>query len=314
MAPPPPFRFGVSVNLAPTAMAWRERARRAEIIGFDILYGADHLVPGSAPLTALAAAAEATTTLRVGTYVTNNDLRHPAVLAQEAAGVGLSSDGRFELGIGAGWADDEYRAAGLSFDAPAVRVSRLEEAVPIVRRLLAGEEVTAKGSHYEVSELRLTDVAVPVPVIVGGNGRRVLTLGAREADGVGFTGFRIPPGGKAILSHFGSDGLAERIEIVRAAAGDRFGSLELSALVQHVQVTTDRRAAATELGDRFELSADAVLDSPFVLIGTADEIADDLKARRERFGIRTWVVFGERSTGLGDQRLDTLAPVIELLR
>lgn len=314
MATAAPFRFGVSVNLAPSAMAWRERARRAEAIGFDILYGADHLVPGSAPLTALAAATEATTALRVGTYVTNNDLRHPAVLAQEAAGLGLVSEGRFELGIGAGWADDEYRAAGLSFDAPTVRVSRLEEAVPIIRRLLAGEEVTAKGSHYEVTELRIVDAPAAVPLIVGGNGRRVLALGAREADGIGFTGFTIPPGGQASLTHFGSDGLADRLEIVRAAAGPRFGSLELSALVQHVQVTTDRRAAATELGDRFELSADAVLDSPFVLIGTTDEIADDLRARRERFGIRTWVVFGERSTGLGDQRLDTLAPVIEILR
>ncbi len=314
MATASPFRFGVSVNLAPTAAAWRERARRAEAIGFDILFGADHLVPGSAPLTALAAAAGASTTLRVGTYVTNNDLRHPAVLAQEAAGLGLVSDGRFELGIGAGWADDEYRAAGLSFDAPDVRVSRLEEAVPIVRRLLAGEEVTAKGSHYEVTELRITDGAVPVPLVVGGNGRRVLTLGAREADGIGFTGFTIPPGGKATLSHFGSAGLADRLDIVRAAAGDRFGALELSVLVQHVQVTTDRRAAATELGERFELSTDAVLDSPFVLIGTTDEIADDLRARRERFGIRTWVVFGDRATGLGDQRLDALAPVIDQLR
>jgi probable F420-dependent oxidoreductase len=313
MATPPPFRFGVSVNLAASAMAWRERARRAEAIGFDILYGADHLVPGSAPLTALAAAAEATATLRVGTYVTNNDLRHPAVLAQEAAGLGLVSDGRFELAMGAGWADDEYRAAGLAFDEPAVRVSRLEEAVPIVRRLLAGEEVTAKGTHYEVTDLRITDAPVPVPLVVGGNGRRVLTLGAREADGIGFTGFTIPPGGKATLSHFDSAGLDDRLAIVRAAAGDRFDSLELSALVQHVQVTGDRRAAARELGERFELSADAVLDSPFVLIGTIDEIADDLLARRERFGIRSWVVFGERSTALGDQRLDTLAPVIELL-
>ena len=314
MAAPSPFRFGVSVNLAPSASAWRERARRAEELGFEILYGADHLVPGSAPLTALAAAAEATSTLRVGTYVANNDLRHPTVLAQEAASLGLVSDGRFELGIGAGWADDEYRAAGLSFDAPDVRVSRLEEAVPIIRRLLAGEEVTAKGSHYEITELRVTDAPVSVPLIVGGNGRRVLALGAREADGIGFTGFTIPPGGKATLSHFGSDGLADRLEIVRSAAGERFGSLELSALVQHVQVTTDRRTAASELGERFGLSADAVLDSPFVLIGTTDEIADDLRARRERFGIRTWVVFGERSTGLGQQRMDALAPVIAVLR
>jgi probable F420-dependent oxidoreductase len=311
----PPFRFGVSVGMAPSALAWRERVRRAEAVGFDLLYAADHLVPGSVPLSALGAAAEATERLRFGTYVTNNDLRHPALLAQEAAGLALVSDGRFELALGAGWAIDEYTASGLTFDPPAVRVGRLEEAVPLVQRLLAGEEVTATGAHYQLQGLRITSAPVPVPLVVGGNGKRVLGLAGRVADGVGFTGFTLPPGGPAVLSHFSAAGLADRLDVVRAAAGERFGELMLSALVQVVELTDNRRAAAEAMAERFGIGrADHVLDCPFVLVGTAAHIAADLIVRRERFGIGTWVVFGELPGGPGEQRLDALAPVIELLR
>lgn len=306
-----PFRFGVSIWAAASREEWRDKARRAEAAGFDVVLVADHLVDGMfPPLTALVAAAEATDRLRVGTLVVNNDFRHPVVLAREAATVDLLTDGRLELGIGAGHMKFEYDQAGLAFDPPAVRVARMAESAEIVTRLLAGEMLDFDGEHYQVHGHRCFPAPVqqPVPLLIGGNGRRVLRTAARWAQIVGFTGFSQVEGERSVNpTHYTDFGLAEQIAWVRDCAGARFADLELSVLVQGVTVTDNRRAVATELQPLLPtLTVDDVLGSPFGLIGTPAQIAEQLRERRERLGISYLTVF--------EKDLDAMARVIELLR
>jgi probable F420-dependent oxidoreductase len=236
-----PFRFGVSIRGAATGAEWRHKARRAEAAGFDTLLVADHLVEGMlSPLSPLVVAAEATDQLRVGTLVLNNDFRHPVVLAREAATVDLLTDGRLELGLGAGHMKYEYDQAGLSFDPPAMRVARMTEAAEIIRRLLAGEEVAFAGEHYQVDRHRCFPLPIQshVPLLIGGNGRRLLSTAARLADIVSFTGFSQVEGERNVdPTHFTVEGLNAQITRVKSAADERFEQLELSTLVQGVTIT-----------------------------------------------------------------------------
>ena len=305
-----PFRFGISVWGAQSRDEWRSKARRAEAAGFDTLLIADHLVDGMfSSLAALVAAAEATDRIRLGTLVMNNDFRHPVLLARDAAVVDLLTDGRLELGIGAGHMKHEYDGAGLAFDPPQVRVARMAEAATIIRGLLAGDEVTMHGDHYRVERQRCYPVpARPIPLLIGGNGRGVLRTAARLADIVGFTGFSQVEGEANVNpNHFTDARLREQIEWVRAAAPKRFDQLELSTLVQGVTITRDRRATATELQPLLPtLTVDDILSAPYGLIGTPEQIADQLRDRRERLGISYLTVF--------EKDLDAMASVIELLR
>jgi probable F420-dependent oxidoreductase len=300
----------VSVWGATSRDEWRAKAQRAEAAGFDVLLTADHLVDGMLPpLTPLVAAAEATERLRVGALVLNNDFRHPVVLAREAATVDLLTDGRLELGLGAGHMKHEYDQAGLTFDPPSVRVARMAEAAEIVRRLLAGEEVTFAGEHYHVDGHRCFPVPAPhhVPLLIGGNGRRVLATAARLADIVGFTGFSQVEGERNVNpTHFTSAGLAAQLDWVRTAAGDRFDDLELSTLIQGITITDDRRAAATQVQPLLpSLTVDDVLSSPYSLIGTAEQIAEQLTEQRQRLGVSYLTVF--------EKDMDAMASVIALL-
>ena len=309
------IRFGISTGGATSRAEWQERARRVEALGYDILLTADHLVDDAfPPLLPLVSAADVTERLRVGTYVVNNDFRHPVLLAREAAALGMLTDGRFLLGLGAGHMKSEYDEAGIPFDGGAVRVDRLEESVAIVRGLLDGDEVTHAGEHYTVTGHTGWPTAPRVPLLIGGNGRRVLALGARAADAVGFVGFSHDRDATEVrLSHFTADGLDEQVAWVRENAGDRFDDLELTALVQIALVTDDRRAAATAVAERLgQLTVEQILDSPYLFLGTAPQIAEQVRAARERWGITTWVSFAERPRS--DQTLETLVPVIEALR
>ncbi len=317
MADDRPLRFGLSVGGATARQSWRKLARRVEAAGFDLLLCADHLEEAFPPLIALAAAAEATERVHLGTYVVNNDLRHPVVLAREAAALGVLTDGRFELGLGAGHMRSEYEEAGIAFDGPGVRVDRLEESVAIITGLLAGEEVTHHGEHYTVVGHRGWPVPAAhqrVPVLVGGNGPRVLSLAARKADAVGFVGFSHDRDATEVrLTHFTAGGLDEQVAWVRSEAGDRFAGLELSALVQRVEITDDRRSAAERIAPRLaSLTVDEILDSPFLLLGSPEQINEQLRARGDRFGVTTWVTFADRPGS--DQTVETLAPVIDLVR
>jgi probable F420-dependent oxidoreductase len=309
-------RFGLTAAMPRTGEQIRAFARSVEAAGFDVLTVADHLVPLAPPVTSAAAAAMATDQLHVGTLVLNNDFRHPVETAREAAGVALVSDGRFELGIGAGHMKSEYDAAGIAFDDGGVRVSRLAEAATLIRSLLDGEAVDHDGRHYRVHAAAGQLLPPPpqrVPMLIGGNGTRVLQLAGRLADIVGLAGITHNHDATEVrLSHFTSAGLDDRIAVVRAAAGERFEHIELNALIQAVVVTDDPQRAATELAATIGgVDPADLLDSPFVLIGTHEQMAEQLLHRQRRFGVSYWTVFDElpgRPSAMPD-----LAEVIALL-
>jgi probable F420-dependent oxidoreductase len=307
-----PFRFGVNVRRAKSRAEWQETARKIEGLGYATLNLPDHLTDLIAPMPALVSAAEATTTLRVGTNVLNNDLRHPVLVAREAAAVDLLADGRLQLGLGAGSIQAEYEQAGLGFDRGRTRVERLAEAVTIIKGLLKGEKVTFTGRHYHVTGHTIAPLPVQrphPPILIGGNGPRLLALAAREADIVGLSGLTFWKGGAVPpdLSGWRVSSLDEQVRLVREIAGDeRFSRLEINALVQRVVVTDNRRGAAEELSRSWtQLTPDEVLQSPYVLIGSVDEMVEDIQARRKRWGISYYLIH--------EPYLDDLAPVVARL-
>lgn len=312
-----PLRFGLTTGLPRTGEQMRTFARAVESSGFDVLSFADHLVPMAPPFTGAAAAAMATERLRVATLVLNNDFRHPVDTARETAGLALVSDGRFELGIGAGHMKSEYDAAGIAFDDGGVRVSRLAESAAVIRALLDGEPVDVEGRYYQVHAEAGQLLPVPrtrVPLLVGGNGTRVLELAGRIADVVGLAGISHNRDATEVrLTHFEAEGLEDRIGVVCKAAGERFERIELNALIQAVVVTDKPRQAAEQMATALGgVSPESLLTSPFVLIGTHEQMAEQLAQRRQRFGVSYWTVFDElpgRPSAMPD-----IAEVIKLLR
>jgi probable F420-dependent oxidoreductase len=268
----------------------------------------DHFRDHLAPVPALVAAALATTRLRVGSLVFSNDFRHPAVLAKEAATIDVLSGGRFELGLGAGWLREEYDQTGIRFDAPGTRVARLEEAVTIIKRLLAGERVTFAGRHYTIADLegRPTPVQRPhPPIAIGGGGRRTLSLAAREASIVGLVPRARRDGSGLDLNDLSDAATREKLEWVRAAAGERFDSLEINTLIQAVVVADQRMIAADQLAARFKVAREVVLETVYVAVGTVEEICETLRQRRERYGVSYFTVF--------ERDMEAFAPVVARL-
>lgn len=305
-----PFRFGVNLRSAGSRADWTAKARRLEDQGYATLGVPDHLATMLAPMTALAAAAEATTRLRLATLVLNNDFRHPVLVAREAATLDVLSDGRFELGLGAGHMRSEYDQAGLRFDPGEVRVARLAEAVVIVKRLFEGEPVTFAGAHYRVTEHAIHPRPVQrprPPIFIGGHAPRVLALAAREADIIGLTGITFARGGAEPRTEgFRAAAVDGQVRLVCESAGARLERLELNTLVQRVVVTDDRRAAAAELAQRWPmLSVEEILESPFVLLGTLAQMVEQVQGWRARWGI-SYVVTHEAYG-------DALAPIVERL-
>ncbi len=290
------FRFSLQAVEAGSRGEWVELVKRADDAGFDMLVTADHLGGCLAPLLPLATAAEISPRLRLGVMVLNNDFHPPSLLARDAATLDLLSDGRLELGLGAGHAQPEYERAGLTFDPPGVRVSRLEEAVVILRRLLDGETVTHAGRHYRLDEERCDPLPVQphVPLLVGGGGRRVLGIAARHADAVGFTGLgrTLADGQRHEPTGFRADRVDGDVAAVRAAAGERLTALESQVLVQTVVVTRDPRGAAEEIVRAHlpALAVDDVLGSPYLMVGTAEALVERLLAQRERWGFTHYTV------------------------
>jgi len=290
------LRFGLHV-LAPSGHdEWVSTARRAEAVGFSALTVADHLVDGCiSPFAALGVAAEATATLRIGTLVLNNDLRHPAIVAREALALDSLSGGRLELGLGAGHGFPEYESAGIRFDDGATRVARLAEAVEVLDGLLRGKEVTFSGDHYQLTANRAWPPPKQrprPPILIGGNGHRLLRMAAERADTVGLSGTgRTKPDG---LTHeatgFPPNAVDARIALVRAASAPR--DIELHALVQQVVVTDDPIRTAERLREHApELSINDILATPYLWIGTIESICDHVLAARERWGFSYFTVF-----------------------
>jgi probable F420-dependent oxidoreductase len=310
------MRFGLTTAL-PRGSDFGDFAVSVAAAGFDVMTFADHLFPTVSPFAGATAAAMATTRLHTGILVLNNDFRHPVDVARETATIAAVTGGRFELGLGAGHMKSEYDAAGLAFDRGGIRVSRLEESVAVIRSLLDGEAVDAEGAHYRVCAQAGALVAPPptrVPLLVGGNGNRVLSLAGRVADIAGLAGITHNRDATRVrLSHFDPAGLQDRIAVVREAAGDRFDAIELNALIQFVVPTGDPAAAASELAATLEgATVELLLESPFVLIGTHEQMAQTLVDRQRQFGISYWTVFDEpagRPSAMPD-----LAKVVALLR
>jgi probable F420-dependent oxidoreductase len=307
-----PFRFGVSIWHVASRAELADKAKKVEALGYDVVNFPDHLNERIAPMPALMAAAEATSRLRVGTHVLNNDLRHPVLLAREAAAVDLLTDGRLQLGLGAGSIQSEYDEVGVNFEPGKIRVERLGEAVLIIKKLLEGEELTFSGRHYRIA--RHTIAPRPIqkphpPILIGGNGPRLLTLAAKQANIVGLSGITFRNGGASApdVSAWRPSAVDERLRLVHDAAGQkRFARLELNALVQRVVVTEDRYAAAEELARRWpELTPDDILQTPYLLVGTLDQLVEDLQVRRQRWGISHYVVH--------EPYLDDFAPVVARL-
>jgi probable F420-dependent oxidoreductase len=306
-----PFRFTVQASALPgdAAASWSDLAHRCEDLGYDVLTVADHLDDQLAPMPAAMAAAMATSTLRVGTMVLSNDYRHPAVLAKEAATIDVLSGGRFELGIGAGWMRNDYEQAGLPFAPAADRIDRLGEAIVVIKQLLAGEQVEFSGAHYTVRGLVGTPRAVQrphPPILVGGGGRRLLTLAAREADIVGLSTMMASGSIDAATVATGTaEATDERVAWIRDAAGERWDRLEIQARIHLALVTDQRDEIASSLAAGFGLTVEQALETPHALCGSVDQIVDTLLARRERWGISV--------IGLGVDAFEAFAPVVELL-
>src|SRR6202453_4877562 len=273
------FRFAAQLSKAPdgSALSWAAQARKAEDLGYSALLMPDHFGDQLAPIPALAAVAAATTTLRLGSLVFGNDYRHPLVLAKEAATLDVLSQGRFELSLGAGWMKTDYEEAGLTYDAPRVRVERFEEAVQVIQGLLRTDgPFSFEGHYYAVHGHSLLPRPVQQPgppLILGGGGRRVLSFAAQHADIVSINAnLRDGTGGPETAPNMSPDKTREKVAWVKEAAGTRFEGLELNALIGFVMITDDARSMAEAMAPAFGIEVDDALHVPGVLLGTLDEM------------------------------------------
>jgi probable F420-dependent oxidoreductase len=304
------FRFGVQSGGATSAHEWRAKARKIEDLGYSTIFMLDHFIDTPfAPMVGIAIAAEATESLRVGTLVLGNDYKHPAVVAKEFATLDVLSAGRVEVGIGAGWMRVDYDALGLPYDRPAIRIDRLSEALAILKGAWAPEPFSFKGKHYNITSY--DGLPKPVqqphpPILVGGGGRKLLTLAAQEADIIGFT-----PAARTgeITTEQARETLpptwTEKFQWVREAAGERFDDLELQIRYFFAAITDDRRGLAEAAAPAFGISADEALQSGVALVGSVDECCDLLVQRREEWGV-SYIAFG-------DNEYEAFAPVVARL-
>ncbi len=312
-----PFRFGLQAARVTDPAAWTELARLAQSSGYSSLMIPDHL-PRLATFPSLMAAAAVTTSLKLTTYVLNQDFRPPGILAQEAASAQLFTEGRLELGIGAGWAEREYRQAGLRYDPAAVRVARFDEYLQVVRGLL--HAVTAfsfSGLFYTLREfqpLPRASAGAP-PILVGGGSERVLTTAGRYAEIVSIA-TRATPDSRIDSRNITLAAVDRKVGWVRSAAGQRFADIELNMTIRDVAVTDDRRAAASQLLAHWQgghtsmanaesLTEDDVLDSPHIAVGTVNQIVEQFETQRDRWGINYFEI--------SSNDMQALAPVVERL-
>jgi probable F420-dependent oxidoreductase len=305
-----PFRFGVITESAPSREHWMTLVRKAEDLGYATFLLADHFVNELPPLVALMAAADATKTLRVGSFVFDNDFRHPALLVKEVATLDLLSDGRFEFGIGAGWHRPEYEQIGLPFDRAGVRINRLQEALRIIKQFFTKESVTFAGSHYSVTDLKAFPKPVQrpyPPILMGGGGKRLLTLAGQEADIIGLH-LKVNDDGTVDASERTEAALAQKVEWVRQAAGERFAAVELNLLIGRVILSEDQQQAAEQYirqSEQAGVTVEQILANPYMLIGNIEQLTERIQGLREQFGISYLV--------LDADYMETLAPVVARL-
>ena len=300
----------MNTTAIPDAKAWAEAARRAEDLGYATLFMPDHFGDQLAPVPALMAAADATTSLRVGALVFDNDYKHPVVLAKELATLDVLSDGRLEVGLGAGWMQSDYDQSGIPMDPPGVRVSRMEEGIEVLKGCFGEGPFSFQGEHYTITDYdaRPKPVQTPPPLLIGGGAKRVLSIAAREAAIVGINP-SIHSG--HVDAAAAQDGAFERLDaksaIVRDAAGARYDDLEINLLQFAAIITEDRKGTAEMMAPLFGLPPEAVETYPYACIGTVEQIVEDLQARRERWDA-SYIVFQ------GGPSMEAMAPVVAALR
>jgi probable F420-dependent oxidoreductase len=309
MPHPRTFRFGLQAATAPSAAEWASLARKAEDLGFSSLLMPDHFGDQRAPIPALMAAADASATLRVGALVHDNDYKHPVVLAKEAATLDVLSGGRLELGIGAGWMNTDYEQSGIPKDPAGVRIDKLDEALDVMEGLFADGPFDYTGSHYDITGL--DGLPKPLqrphpPFMIGGGGKRVLSLAARRADIVGIAP-RAATGAVDATSAATGTGPAtdEKLAWVRAAAGNRYDDLEINVLLFAVIPADDPAPTYDMLAGIFGIDASEGPQVPHVLVGTPDAMCEALQARRERWDMSYIICQADA--------LDAMTPVVAKL-
>lgn len=307
--PQRPFRFGVQADNAPDRKTWVDLARRCEDSGYSSLTMPDHFGDQLAPIPALQAAADATSTLRVGALVFDNDYKHPVVLAKELATIDLLSEGRLELGIGAGWMVSDYEQSGIPYDRAGVRVDRFVEGLAVLKGAFGDGPFSFEGEHYTITGYN--GLPKPVqkpypPILIGGGGKRVLSIAAREADIIGINGTMesgvIDP---AVLRTMTAASVEEKAQIVLDAAGQRLAAIEMNVRAFMVKVTDERAQSMERIAQAVGFSTDEIAESPFALIGSPEQLAEDLLARRERWGF-SYVIVGAAD-------VEAFAPVVAML-
>ncbi|MEY4231235.1 MAG: hypothetical protein RLZZ362_2084 [Actinomycetota bacterium] len=301
-----PFRFGVQASKAPDRASWVDVAKRCEDRGYSALTMPDHFDDQLAPVPALMTAADATSTLRVGALVWDNDYKHPLVLAKELATMDLLSEGRLEIGIGAGWMMTDYEQAGMPYDRPGVRIDRFVEGLAIIKGLMGPDVFSYTGEHYTVTEHNGTPKSVQrphPPILIGGGGKRVLTIAAREADIIGVNAsMHAGVVGPEAIATMTAESVDEKVAIIRDAAGTRLDAIEMNVRAFMVNVTDDRAATIEFLSTALGVEEQMIDTTPFALIGSPAKIVEDLLARRERWGFSYVIV--------GADDIDAFAPVV----
>lgn len=305
-----PFRFGVQVNATGDRRAWTELARRVESTGYATMTMPDHFTDQLAPVPALQCAADATSTLRLGALVYDNDYKHPVVLAKELATMDVLSEGRVEIGLGAGWMVSDYEQSGIPYDPPGVRVGRFIEALAVIKGALGPEPFSFQGEHYTITgyDGLPKPIQTPPPVLIGGGGPRVLRFAAREADIVGINATLTS--GAIDASTFDSmtaDAVDAKVAVVRAAADEagRADAIEMNIRAFMVFVTDDEASAYDTLAQFTGAPVEVIRESPFALVGPPAKLIDDLQERRDRWGF-SYVIVGQND-------IEPFAPVVAAL-
>jgi len=304
-----PFRFGVQASSQPDRKSWIDLAKRTEAAGFDVLTMPDHFTDQLAPVPALMSVADATTKLRVGALVWDNDYKHPVVLAKELATMDLLSDGRLELGIGAGWMITDYEQSGIPYERAGLRIERMIEGIDVMKGCFAQGPFSYAGKHYTITDYTATPLPVQKPcppILIGGGGPRVLKLAAQLADIIG-----VNPSLKdgvvngETIKDMSAEAVQEKIDIITANAGARMPDIELNVRTFLVNIRDSAQEAIEGTANMFKVDPSLVANSPFAILGPPAKIAEDLLARRERWGFSYVIVGGED--------VEKFAPVIKIL-
>ncbi len=305
-----PFRFGIQVNGTGSQSQWVALARQVEMLGYDTLTMPDHFSDQLAPVPALQCAADATSTLRLGALVFDNDYKHPVVLAKELATMDLLSDGRVEVGLGAGWMATDYEQTGIQYDSPGVRVGRMIEGLAVMRGAWGAEPFSFGGEHYTIAGYNGSPKPLqsPLPVLIGGGGPRVLKFAAQHADIVGINATLTSGAVDAsTIDSMTPDAVDLKVAIVRTAAdaAGRLDQIEINIRAFMVVITDDIDKALDTLSGFTGAPRDVIAKSPFALVGPTEKLIEDIQARRERWGL-SYVIVGQND-------IEPFAPVVAAL-